>query len=740
MIPARTLVAALALLVAAPAAAQTVKVRRFAFLAGANDGGAGRTRLRYATSDARAVSRVLTEMGGVRSVDLVLADEPDKAEFLRRMEEVRRTVAAARTPDVRIELIFYYSGHSDEEGVLLRGERLSYPELRARIEQIPADVRVAVLDSCASGALTRHKGGVFRPPFMTDDSVKLKGNAFLTSSAANEVAQESDRISASFFTHFLLSGLRGAADVNRDRRVTFFEAYQFASQETLARTERTRGGAQHAAYDISLNGTGDFVMTDVSTTSAGLVLGPDLQGWISVRELDSRLVAELRKAPGHPVELGLEPGKYLVTMAGKDSAFEATVELREGQRAQVGQLQFHARPLELARARGDDPTAVGATVPAPLPPLRVVPFSLGIVPMPSDGPPERVQKHVSLNLLADRATRVRGLQLSVGVNWVDEELRGAQVAVAANISNGPVTGAQISAGANLARGQVRGLQVTDAVNLGFAEVRGLQTAAGANYVVGDVAGLQLAAGFNLAMRNLRGVQVGAGANWASREMRGLQLAAGFNGARGAVTGAQVALVNYGHDVTGAQVGLVNVAGVSRGLQLGLVNISDEDRGVPIGLISYARKNGMLHLAAYGTETSPTNLAFKIGGRNVYNTFAFGYRPGRDGNRFGTAFGLGVRARLERSWLSFLDTEVVASNFTHNIEDDPSRLQILSSLRVMGGWRLARRFAIVGGPTANVLVRKRDFDTDIAPGALEKVLHDGPTVVSLYPGFVLGIEI
>jgi hypothetical protein len=59
---------------------------------------------------------------------------------------------------------------------------------------------------------------------------------------------------------------------------------------------------------------------------------------------------------------------------------------------------------------------------------------------------------------------------------------------------------------------------------------------------------------------------------------------------------------------------------------------------------------------------------------------------------------------------------------------------------MGGWRLARRFAIVAGPTLNVLVRKRGFDDDIAPGFLEKVLHDGPTHVSLYPGLVLGVEI
>ena len=92
------------------------------------------------------------------------------------------------------------------------------------------------------------------------------------------MAQESDRIAASFFTYYLVSGLRGAADSNRDRRVTLQEAFQFASQETLARTERTQGGPQHAAYEFDLTGTGDMVVTDVRTTQAGLVLTPELTG------------------------------------------------------------------------------------------------------------------------------------------------------------------------------------------------------------------------------------------------------------------------------------------------------------------------------------------------------------------------------------------------------------------------------------------------------------------------------
>jgi hypothetical protein len=102
---ARLALAASILFAASARAEAPLKARRFAFLAAANDGGAGRARLRYASSDAHAVSRVLTEMGGVHASDLVFADEPDKAEFLRQLENVRRMVAASRVPEVRSELI-----------------------------------------------------------------------------------------------------------------------------------------------------------------------------------------------------------------------------------------------------------------------------------------------------------------------------------------------------------------------------------------------------------------------------------------------------------------------------------------------------------------------------------------------------------------------------------------------------------------------------------------------------------
>ncbi len=114
-----------------------------------------------------------------------------------------RARAAGRT-----EVLLYYSGHADEQGLLLGDDRYSYRTLRDRLDQIPADVRIAVLDACASGAFTRLKGGQGRGRRSSSTNPPtMRGHAFLTSSAETEAAQESDRIRASYFTHYLVSGL-----------------------------------------------------------------------------------------------------------------------------------------------------------------------------------------------------------------------------------------------------------------------------------------------------------------------------------------------------------------------------------------------------------------------------------------------------------------------------------------------------------------------------------------------------
>jgi hypothetical protein len=224
---------------------------------------------------------------------------------------------------------------------------------------VPADVRIAVLDACASGAITRLKGGRLRAPFLADESSDMRGHAFLTSSSEDEVAQESEGLGGSFFTHYLTSGLRGAADVSGEGKVTLNEAYQFAFHETLGGTAETRGGAQHPAYDIQLSGTGDVVMTDVRQTSASLVLSEDLSGRCFVRNAADQLVVELQKPRGRSVELGLEPGSYRVHCDLQSGALATTTEVAEGAQVVVGPERMAATEHQETISRGTSDTPPG---------------------------------------------------------------------------------------------------------------------------------------------------------------------------------------------------------------------------------------------------------------------------------------------------------------------------------------------------------------------------------------------
>ena len=345
---------------AAPSAEPSL--RRYALVIGSNTGGGnGRDKLRYAGHDAATVADVLQQLGGVSQPDLSLLREPDTLALDRAFDALSQRVRDERKRGQRVELVVYYSGHADESGILIGGTRYDYARLRQRIRAVPADVHIAIVDSCASGSFTRTKGGKKMPPFLHDSSNQVEGFAFLSSSAADEDAQESDRIGASFFTYFFVTGLRGAADRNRDGRITLSEAYQFSYEQTLGRTQNTTHGPQHPAYDMHLSGTGDVVITDLRTTESALVLPAALRGRVTIVDEIGRVAVELTKDAGEPLSLALPNETYTVHVDNGAGEFAATItldhvgdiELAQGALRRVAPEKTVARGISIG-ANGDD--------------------------------------------------------------------------------------------------------------------------------------------------------------------------------------------------------------------------------------------------------------------------------------------------------------------------------------------------------------------------------------------------
>jgi len=754
---------------AAPAEAPA-PLRRFALVVGANQGGPTRVPLRYAVSDARSFSRVLEELGGVAPPDRLLLVEPDRAGLLGGLAEVGRRLLAeqARRPVSRTEVVFYYSGHSDEQGLLLGTQRLDYPELRQALEAVPAQVRIAVLDSCASGALTRRKGGVHRPPFLVDASTQVQGHAILTSSSAREVAQESDRIGGSFFTHSLVSGLRGAADTSQDGRVTLNEAYEFAFHETLLRTEQTQAGAQHPAYDIQLQGSGDLVVTDLRGTTAGFVVAEPLQGRLYLRDDQGRLVVELHKPAGRVVELGVEPGHYTVTLEQQGRLSVAPLVLSGATRPLLAAADFSPLAGELTARRGASPPEATLAAASPLAETR---FALTVVPGFGTSPAPRQTRVTGLafNLLVGRYAALSGLEVGGIANWQEGPASGAQLAGLANLVGGGVTGlqvagvvdaaseavdgaqvagvlahagdrargVQVAGGIASAGGDLRGAQVAGGANLGRGHVTGVQVSGGLNRAAGPARGLQLAGGANFAQGALQGVQVAGGVNVARDAVQGVQLAGGANLGLSSLQGLQLGSFNLAGDLVGVQIGAVNVAqGSVRGLQLGVVNVADSLRGAPLGVVNWIG-DGLHDLALWGDELGMLHLGFQSGSRTVYTLLGASFRPSTADEplRWGFEAGLGghfplgpLFGEVDLSALNLLDEESFHAD-----------LLALARLRFTLGWQVRPHLGLFGGVAANLAVSEQPLEADLAWTPRWSWSPDGARL-SCWPGFFVGLRV
>ncbi len=707
-----------------------VQVQRFALIIGANDGGQERVRLKFAATDAQSFTRVLDELGGVPQDNRLVVLDPDMNGLQKAFQQMAAMLAQASDQPTRVELLMYYSGHSDEGGLLLGEERLDYKTLRQMLEALPADVRIAILDSCASGAMTRIKGGQRQPPFMIDAASEVKGHAYLTSSSADEVAQESDALGGSFFTHYLVSGLRGAADLNSDGRVTLNEAYQFAFNETLARTENTRSGAQHPAYDIQLSGTGDLVLTDLRGTSARLVIDGGVSGRMFIRDQQGVLVVELFKQPGRVVELGLEPGEYGVTVKEEDRLRQATVILTDNHMATLTTGELESVTMEANVARG-----AGPGVEAPLEDLsgyRHVPLKLSLLPSleyPFQGHGQKEIVHASLNLGMAMFDRLEGVQIGAGVNWIREDTRGPQIVGGLNIVENNMRGAQIAGGANL--------------------------------VLNDARGPQIAGGFNYVEGTSKGVQVGGGANLVMGDVRGVQIAGGFNYSND-MKGSQISTVNIARDMAGLQIGLVNVGRRVKGTQIGLVNVAQSVDGASIGLLNIVEE-GQLHLDIWGSDILPLQAGVRFGGKHFYTILTGGIRAPETNNANDTdtdtakdeeliwffGGGLGGNFPLRGKW--GMDIDAIAGQLRLGSKNDHTNT--FYRMRVGVNWRLYDHLAFFGGLSANFLVADQldrarfPFGPQLGGSDEDGVIFfggSGPersgTTLSIWPGAFIGIRI
>ncbi|MBR4387277.1 MAG: caspase family protein [Treponema sp.] len=681
---------------------ETNGVERYAIFVGSNNGGKNNQRLLYAGTDAISFQKTMAEIGGIPRSNGILLLDPTKSDLDEAMQTVSHMISKNKQKSKRSEFLFYYSGHSDENSLLLGKSTYGYSNLKAAITNVPSDVHVVILDSCYSGNFIRTKGGQKKKPFLMDDSSVVKGHAYLSSSSSQEFSQESDEIGSSFFTNAIVTGLRGAADSSGDKKVTLNELYSYAFSETLSKTENSSAGPQHPNYNITLVGSGDLVLSDISNSDSIVMLTSDVNGRMIIRDKNGKLVSEINKTEKKPVYLALEQGEYSATLITKNLTMTGTFALKPGKMYELSSNSLSPVASSFNRLRGDENGEEASTEASEEGEMYVpVEFSL-INNEISSSFHKKVVTSFSLGLLRSKVYKTNGAMVALGINDT-EYLKGAQVSDLYNKA-----------------GYVEGVQYTTiinrAVSLKDAQVSGIYNTAE------NVTGAQVAGIFNNA-----------------EDVHGAQVAGIFNKAK-EVKGSQVAgICNYTEKLSksGAQIGIVNVAKEAEGIQLGLVNYS---------------KNGVFEFGTSYTSDNNIRATLSSGNKHLYTTlgvsgkakYFFDNSDFAESNMVAMG-GLGSRFQIG---IIDLDVEGIANFVTYKTDDTENekkkdddeedvnfRAEFFPSARVSASYSPIKHLRLFGGA---IFSFEYDGDKE-AFDHLDNNLTINAGDLKIHPEFELGVK-
>lgn len=608
-------IAAIILLCAAALVAQSSEgaVERYALYVASNKGGQGRETLRYAGSDAQTLADTMVEIGGVKKQNSFILVDSSRDEIDGALDNITSIIERNAKNAKRTEFLFYYSGHSDEDALLLGDESYNYSELKAAITAVPSDVHVVMLDSCFSGNFIRAKGGSREKSFLVDDSAIVQGHAYFSSSSESEASQESDSIGASYFTHSIVTGLRGAADTSGDDKVSLNELYYYAFNDTLSQTETSQIGAQHPSYNITMVGSGDLILTDISVADSVLAIPADASGQFLVRNLEGKLVSEINKVSGNAMSIALPVGMYQVTVISGASTSQTTVQLNRGQTTMLSVAGMRQIQQTTGVARGSGVVQPAATVTGVSrmygyegeyneyndPYFQGTPVSTYTEPVQTNAP-----VYISYQPFV--------FSIFPGINFPAPGNNANIVLSPFMADQDNVEGMQLAGFMNMVSNRMEGIQAAGFMNLNRGNTMGIQAAGFMNEVHGDFEGIQ-AAGF-------------------------------MNHTKGHVEGIQSA-------------GFLNVAKSVEGVQIGVINVAEKMDGVALGLLNFIG-NGIHEGGVYWDFLpGPNNIwiQFQSGTKHFYTTWLAGTRADFDGD-YGV-FGGGIGWRLGNNGMT-LDIELL----------------------------------------------------------------------------------
>lgn len=215
--------------------------------------------LKYTDDDAyRMFAFYKSPEGGAlpdSQIRLLIDEQATRSNIKRAMEEL---FYRASPNDL---IVLYFSGHGlrgsflpiDYDGT---NNRLYHSEINNILEASPAKFKLCIADACHSGSMPNEeifaqRGGMenMLMEYYTALAKSLPSTALIMSSKSEETSLESNNLRQGVFSHYLLRGLKGEADYNRNRLVSVQELYNFVHSNVRSYTDYRQSPMIQGEYD-----------------------------------------------------------------------------------------------------------------------------------------------------------------------------------------------------------------------------------------------------------------------------------------------------------------------------------------------------------------------------------------------------------------------------------------------------------------------------------------------------------
>jgi len=193
--------------------------------------------LRYADRDARQIVAFLRSKAGgsISSSHMVLLTnrQATRSAIDQALQLFRRAGPTDR-------VVLYFSGHGVPDGFVPYDVRpgrpdlmLTYAQIKASFRASKAKTKLCIADACLSGGLTKPQLKRTMIPKQATDSSSV---AMMLASRSSQSAVETGSLAGGVFTYFMLKGLGGQADLDRNGIVSIRELHQYVSAKVKQRT------------------------------------------------------------------------------------------------------------------------------------------------------------------------------------------------------------------------------------------------------------------------------------------------------------------------------------------------------------------------------------------------------------------------------------------------------------------------------------------------------------------------